>query len=77
MKAKATRVAVVTGGTRGIGQAITERLALENHQVIALYLSDELAATALCAQVRHVSPPHGIRVDAPMQTPAGPSWNGS
>jgi len=42
------QVALVTGGTRGIGQAITLALARAGCQVVACYRSDHTAATALC-----------------------------
>lgn len=38
---------MVTGGTRGIGAAITRALIADGHQVIASYLNDETTATAL------------------------------
>ena len=41
------RVAIVTGGTRGIGGAITERLAAEGAHVCAVYVGDHEAARAL------------------------------
>ncbi|MFG3246487.1 SDR family NAD(P)-dependent oxidoreductase [Streptomyces sp. NPDC048187] len=37
-------VAVVSGGTRGIGRALSLRLAALGHRVVALYRSDEAAA---------------------------------
>jgi NAD(P)-dependent dehydrogenase (short-subunit alcohol dehydrogenase family) len=41
------RVAIVTGGTRGLGAAVTTRLAAEGVVVAAAYRSDTAAATAL------------------------------
>ncbi|OKI06062.1 short-chain dehydrogenase [Streptomyces sp. CB02923] len=37
-------ISVVSGGTRGIGRALSLRLAALGHQVIALYRGDDLAA---------------------------------
>jgi 3-oxoacyl-[acyl-carrier protein] reductase len=48
-----TRRALVTGGTRGIGLAITRALAAAGHEVVAVYKSDAQAARAVeesCAQ---------------------------
>ena len=44
-----TRVAFVTGGTRGIGRAICERLIADGHKVAAGYSGNEAAAEA-CAK---------------------------
>jgi len=41
--------AIVTGGTRGIGAAITRRLAREGGHVAAIYRSDDAAAEAFAA----------------------------
>ena len=43
------RVALVAGGTRGIGRAITERLLADGWSVLATYRSDDSAATELAA----------------------------
>src|SRR5579859_6746390 len=43
------RVAVVTGGTRGIGRAISQRLKAEGFRVAALYAGND-AAAAQCRQ---------------------------
>lgn len=40
----AGRVAVVTGGSRGIGKAIANRLAEAGAQIVVSYLADEMAA---------------------------------
>lgn len=40
-----SEIAVVTGGTRGIGRAVTERFAAEGATTIALYHADERAAS--------------------------------
>lgn len=42
--------AIVTGGTRGIGAAITRRLARDGGHVAAVYRSDDAAAQAFAAQ---------------------------
>ena len=47
-----TRVAFVTGGTRGIGRAICERLIADGHKVAAGYSGNEEAAAA-CAKALH------------------------
>lgn len=44
------RVAIVTGGTRGIGAAICLRLQKQGHQVIANYAGNEEKAKAFTAQ---------------------------
>jgi NAD(P)-dependent dehydrogenase (short-subunit alcohol dehydrogenase family) len=46
----AGRVSIVTGGTRGIGAAISERLVLEGAHVAAVYARDDDAAKALAAR---------------------------
>jgi NAD(P)-dependent dehydrogenase (short-subunit alcohol dehydrogenase family) len=38
------KIAVVTGGAGGIGQAVTERLAKDNHNVVILDINDEAGA---------------------------------
>ena len=44
------RVSIVTGGTRGLGAAITERLVAEGANVAAVYARDDEAAKALAAR---------------------------
>jgi len=44
------RVAIVTGGTRGIGAAICKRLARQGHTVIANYAGNEEKARAFTAE---------------------------
>jgi acetoacetyl-CoA reductase len=46
-----TRVAFVTGGTRGIGKAITARLRAAGYKVAAGYAGNEVAATACCDEL--------------------------
>lgn len=46
------RVALVTGGSRGIGAAIALRLARDGHAVAINYASSSAAAEALAAQIR-------------------------
>jgi enoyl-[acyl-carrier protein] reductase III len=55
----AGQVACVTGGTRGIGRAITERLAGAGARVLALYRENDAAAEA----VRAASMRNGRRVE--------------
>ncbi len=48
------RLAVVTGGTRGIGRAISERLAGAGYRVAAVYAGNDEAAQA-CAKADNIS----------------------
>lgn len=57
--AQAQRVAVVTGGTRGIGLAIAHRLTRNGFDVLITYRGDEAAAAA----ARNELVPHGRRVE--------------
>ena len=45
------KVAVVTGGSRGIGAAIAKTLAAAGASVLVLYRQDEAAAQALVAEI--------------------------
>jgi 3-oxoacyl-[acyl-carrier protein] reductase len=45
------KVAIVTGGSRGIGAAISERLAREGFKVVINYSSDDAAAEALVRRI--------------------------
>lgn len=53
------RVAIVTGGTRGIGLAIAHRLAQDGFDLLVTYRGDEEAAAA----AREALAPHGRRVE--------------
>lgn len=55
----AGQAALVTGGTRGIGRAIAERLAASGARVLALYRENDAAAEDL----RAVSARNGRRID--------------
>ncbi|MFD2078562.1 3-oxoacyl-[acyl-carrier protein] reductase [Actinopolymorpha cephalotaxi] len=56
--------AVVTGGSRGIGRAIVERLALDGAEVVFSYRSDEAAATEVVAKVAAAGGvAHAVRMD--------------
>jgi 3-oxoacyl-[acyl-carrier protein] reductase len=59
------RVAIVTGGSRGIGKAVAERLAEAGARVIISYKSDEAAAaeTARAITVRYQSEATAVRSD--------------
>jgi NAD(P)-dependent dehydrogenase (short-subunit alcohol dehydrogenase family) len=56
------RVAIVTGGTKGIGAAITERLAAEGARVCAVYAGDH--DTARAVQQKLADQGHSISVHA-------------
>ncbi|MFI1092722.1 SDR family NAD(P)-dependent oxidoreductase [Streptomyces sp. NPDC020917] len=45
-------VTVVTGGSRGIGAAVCERLAADGHDIVVGYRSDDLAAEKVATSVR-------------------------
>ncbi len=49
------RVAIVTGGTRGMGQAVSIRLAKEGNTVIALYNSNKKSAEETKKQLTEIS----------------------
>ncbi len=50
------RVALVTGGTRGLGLAIAEALAHAGHTPVLLYRSDEESAQAALERLKPVAP---------------------
>ncbi len=63
--AEASRVAVVTGGGRGIGRGIVLALAELGHAVVVNYRSDAESAEATCAEARRRGAPiaRAIRAD--------------
>lgn len=58
--------ALITGGTRGIGYAVAERLAHENYGLILTYVSNEESAEAAKTSLLEAGAPevHLIRADA-------------
>lgn len=53
-------VGIVTGGTRGIGRSVTERLASEGVSVVATYHSDETAAAETAEALAAFDQPTGV-----------------
>ena len=51
MPGRPDRVAIVTGGSRGIGQAAAQRLAADGTAVVVGYLGNELLAVAVVAAI--------------------------
>ena len=54
------RVAVVTGGSRGIGRAVVERLAADGQDVVIVYAGDDVAAEEAVSAAEK----HGVRAFA-------------
>ena len=52
------RVAIVTGGTRGIGVGISVALAKSGHKVFAVYRSNEQSAVDTLAELNAISEGH-------------------
>ena len=72
------RVAIVTGGTRGIGAAISELLAADGTHVACVYAGNHDAARELAARLTKAGGSvSGTRVTWATWTSAGRSWPGS
>ena len=54
------RVAIVTGGTRGIGRGISEALASKGFDLLVTFNTDQTAAEAAAAELREA---HGCKVE--------------
>lgn len=68
MKKLINKVALVTGGSRGIGAAIAERLAQEGANVVITYMTTEEKATRLVARIRHAGT-HSLAIQADSADP--------
>ncbi|GAA1748457.1 SDR family NAD(P)-dependent oxidoreductase [Aeromicrobium alkaliterrae] len=63
-----TRVVAVTGGSRGIGEAITRRLAASGYAVLIGYRADQATAETLAAELRsqgNMASAHAVEVTEP------------
>ena len=63
------RVALVTGGSRGIGRAVAVALAAGGHRVAVGYSTDSAAADDTCAAVDALGSP-AMAVQADVSDPA-------
>jgi 3-oxoacyl-[acyl-carrier protein] reductase len=50
-----TRVAIVTGGSGGVGRAIARKLAMSNYAVVITYMNSRTAADAVVAEILAVN----------------------
>jgi 3-oxoacyl-[acyl-carrier protein] reductase len=50
-KASGTRVAIVTGGSRGIGRAVARKLAIKDYAVVINYVNNQRAADAAVDEI--------------------------
>src|SRR5262245_8109865 len=57
-------VAVVTGGSRGIGRGIVGELAAHGFSIIVNYRADALAATDTCRHAEQLGSPRAVAVPA-------------
>lgn len=69
-RSEARKVAIVTGGAGGIGQAICEKLAREGYSVVVNYFSGRERAESLLRRI-NIDAPKGIAVKADVSTPEG------
>ncbi|MBR1176115.1 SDR family oxidoreductase [Bradyrhizobium sp. KB893862 SZCCT0404] len=72
MTTQSQRAAIVTGGSRGIGAAITRRLAQDGIAVVINYASGRDAAEALVAEIETAGG-HAIAMQADLADPATPA----